>query len=113
MTLKHREGAPGYSPTAEQKVDAMGKVTVELPPYVAPGSGSPETRRRAPALVRALCCTAGVDWGYAPYPGRSPVMHTLKLFRRRFPTGYAVIVVMLFLLTLALLVVGIGMLFVR
>jgi Tfp pilus assembly protein PilX len=40
-------------------------------------------------------------------------MHTLKLFRRRFPTGYAVIVVMLFLLTLALLVVGIGMLFVR
>ena len=40
-------------------------------------------------------------------------MHNLKFLRRRFPTSYPLIMVMLFLLTLALLVVGFGMLFVR
>ena len=40
-------------------------------------------------------------------------MHNLKFLRRRFPTSYPLIVVMLFLLLFALLVVGFGMLFVR
>jgi hypothetical protein len=40
-------------------------------------------------------------------------MQTLKLIRRRFPTTYPVIVSALLLIVLALLVIGIGMLFVR
>jgi hypothetical protein len=40
-------------------------------------------------------------------------MHTLKLIRRRFPNSYPVIVSTLLLVVLALLVIGIGMLFVR
>ena len=40
-------------------------------------------------------------------------MHNLKFLRRRFPTSYPLIMVMLFLLLFALLVVGFGMLFVR
>jgi hypothetical protein len=40
-------------------------------------------------------------------------MHNLKLLRRRFPTSYPVIVVMLSLILLALLVIGVGVLFVR
>jgi hypothetical protein len=40
-------------------------------------------------------------------------MHNLKFLRRRFPTSYPLIMVMLFLLLFALLDVGFGMLFVR
>ncbi len=40
-------------------------------------------------------------------------MHNLKVLRRRFPTNYSRILVMLSLLVLAVLVVGFGMLFVR
>ena len=40
-------------------------------------------------------------------------MHLLKLLRRRFPTSYTGILVMLVLLLLALVVIGFGLLFVR
>ena len=40
-------------------------------------------------------------------------MPNLKLLRRRFPTSYALIIMMLFLLLLVLLVIGFGMLIVR
>ncbi|HZG67200.1 MAG TPA: hypothetical protein VEZ12_10680 [Herpetosiphonaceae bacterium] len=40
-------------------------------------------------------------------------MQKLKVLRRRFPTGYSRILVMLSLLVLAVLVIGFGMLFVR
>ncbi len=40
-------------------------------------------------------------------------MHTLQLLRRRFPIGYPIIVSLLFLVALAGLVLGIGLLFVR
>jgi hypothetical protein len=40
-------------------------------------------------------------------------MHMLQFLRRRFPIGYPVIVSLLFLVSLAVLVLGIGLLFVR
>jgi hypothetical protein len=40
-------------------------------------------------------------------------MHNLRSIRRRFPDAYPMIVSMLILIFLALLVVGIGVLFVR
>ncbi len=40
-------------------------------------------------------------------------MHTLKLLRRRFPTSYPVLVMLLWLVVFGALVLGIGVLFVR
>ena len=40
-------------------------------------------------------------------------MHPLKFLRRRFPTSYTGVLVMLGLLLLALVVIGFGLLFVR
>lgn len=40
-------------------------------------------------------------------------MQNLKALRRRFPTSYPVIISLLFLILLALVVIGVGMLLVR
>ena len=40
-------------------------------------------------------------------------MHTLKLLRRRFPTSYPVLVLLIGLVVFGALVLGIGLLFVR
>ena len=40
-------------------------------------------------------------------------MHTLKVLRRRFPTSYPVLVVLIGLVVFGALVLGIGLLFVR
>ena len=40
-------------------------------------------------------------------------MHNLKILRRRFPTSYPVILMLIWLVVLGALILGIGMLFVR
>ena len=40
-------------------------------------------------------------------------MHTLKLLRRRFPTSYPMLVMLIGLVVFGALVLGIGLLFVR
>ena len=40
-------------------------------------------------------------------------MHTLKLLRRRFPTSYPVMVLLVGLVVFGALILGIGLLFVR
>ena len=40
-------------------------------------------------------------------------MHHLKLLRRRFPTSYPMLVILLWLVVFGALIVGIGLLFVR
>ena len=40
-------------------------------------------------------------------------MHTLKFLRRRFPIGYPLILILVWLVGLGALVLGAGMLFVR
>ena len=40
-------------------------------------------------------------------------MHTLEFLRRRFPTSYPMMVMLIGLILFGLLIVGIGMLFVR
>jgi hypothetical protein len=105
------------SPEAMQNaLRLLRSLLPEDDPKVATFRAALAGRNTPPASARGLparSCVAGVCWGRISSDGRSTRMQTLKLLRRRFPTAYPLLVMLIGLVLLGALVLGVGLLVVR